>query len=208
MYRAVACCVVQWGWRSVPTHHEPTAVHFFRQFITDWRTVGAVAPTSSFARRAMLSPIDFSKVKVAVELGPGTGSITGEFLGRLRRDARLVAVEINEDFSQELKSRFRDPRLVVVNDSATELPGILRSLGHDGADCIVCSIPFANLGPDLRDAIVSSSYQGLCSDASLVALQYTPFVLPPLLKRHFGRHRLHFCMWNLPPALIYRATRA
>lgn len=188
------------------SQRSPPPVSFFGQFLRDWKTVGAVAPTSPFARRALIAAVDFSRARVVVELGPGTGSITRGILRRLSPDAKLIAVEISEDFCQALRRRFTDPRVVIEQDSATNLPAILQRNGFVHADAIICSIPFANLDEGLRNEILEAARKGLGPGGVMTALQYTPLVMPRLMRRHFGGYRTRFCLLNVPPALIYEAS--
>ncbi len=67
-----------------------------------------------------------------VEIGPGTGALTGELLSTLEK---LHAVEIDRDLAQELRRRFPEGRLVVHEADALEfdfdaLPAPLRVVGN------------------------------------------------------------------------------
>lgn len=179
------------------------------EFLSDWRTVGAIAPTSRFAQRAMLDVVEWQAVRLAVELGPGAGNITRSILARLRPDARLLAVEINERFVTEISRNVVDERLAVVHGSAVDLDEILSQDIFKGpqADVIISAIPFTSLTPSVRDAICQAVARALRDGGRLVALQYTPFVLPRLLARYFGPYTVRRCWLNLPPALIYTCTR-
>lgn len=183
-------------------------VKMLQAFIDDWRSVGSVAPTSRFVAKDMLDPIDFSKVKVAVELGAGVGNITRSMLRRMRPDARLVSVEINPRFIKHLRKTLHDPRLVLVEGSAEDLPRLLRQQGFDQADCIVCAIPFASLPKELRERICEASAACLAPGGKMTAVQYSNLVLPKLLRRHFGPFEVRVCWLNLPPAWIYECTLA
>jgi phospholipid N-methyltransferase len=185
---------------------EPKTVNILQEFVADWRVTGALVPTSPFARNALLDVIDFSTVRVAVELGPGTGAITEGMLERLAPDATLVAIEINAGFVSTLRERIRDPRLKVVEGSAADVDQIVSSLGLGHADCMVSALPFANLGEELRQAIMRAARATLHPGSPLVCLQYTPLYMPSLMAKHFGHYKSRLCLWNVPPAFIYRAS--
>jgi phosphatidylethanolamine/phosphatidyl-N-methylethanolamine N-methyltransferase len=46
---------------------------FIKQFWAEKKMVGSMTPSSRFLTQKMLKNIDFKKVKLIVELGPGTG---------------------------------------------------------------------------------------------------------------------------------------
>lgn len=174
-----------------------------REFLSDWKTTGAVAPTSRFTQRVMADCIDWSRVRTMVELGPGTGCVTRALLQRLRPDARLVAVEINPRFVEEVRRSIDDPRLQVVQGSAADLSGILRRLGMEPVDCVVSVLPFASLPPTLRDEVMGAVCSGLRPGGTFVAIQYTNLVMPKLMEAHLGSYRVKRSWLNLPPALVY-----
>ncbi|MBM3465833.1 MAG: methyltransferase domain-containing protein [Armatimonadetes bacterium] len=182
-------------------------MNVIKQFLSDWKTTGAVVATSQFTQATMLDMVDFSRIKLAVEFGPGSGAITKCILSRMRPDATLIGVEINPSFAEVLRERIADSRLEIVVDSATHLPAILEARGPGRADCVFSSLPFMNLPPDLRDEILQAAREGLKPGAQLVALQYTPWVLPRLLRRYFGGYHFRFNLLNVPPAFVYSAAR-
>ncbi|WP_242471959.1 class I SAM-dependent methyltransferase [Blastococcus sp. TML/C7B] len=119
-------------------------LRFFAAFVANPRQVGAVLPTSRSAVRDMLDLADVPAADLVVELGAGTGVQTGEILARLRPDARLVAVEIDQKLATALAKRYAgDDRLQVLADSAENVAAHL-----DGrrADVLVSALPFTSLG--------------------------------------------------------------
>ena len=74
---------------------------FLREFFKANRMVGSVLPSSRFLSGKMLAPIDFSKSKVVVELGPGTGVFTKALLKAMPQDSQLLVIELNEAFAAQ-----------------------------------------------------------------------------------------------------------
>lgn len=171
-------------------------------FLRDWRTTGSIAPSSRFLVNAMLAPVDMDKARLLVEFGPGTGCITEKLLAAMHPDARLVAVEINPVFVSRLRERLTDARLTVVEGSAADLPQILADLGLGGADAVLSGLPFLSLPRPLREDIVRATAAGLAPGGRFIAFQYSPLVLPRLLRRHFGNMSVKPVLINLPPALV------
>ena len=182
---------------------------YFQQFLRSPGTIGAVTPSSQALARAMTDQVDFSSARVVVEYGPGTGVFTHELLRRLRPDGHLVVVELHPDFHARLVNTFDDPRVHLVLGSATDIADHLRALGIQQADAVVSALPFANMPAGVRDEILSATRAVLAPGAPFVAVQYLPFALPPLLRRHFQHARIAtYCPANLPPAFVMVAADA
>src|ERR1700733_3523122 len=114
------------------------------EFLKDWRTTGTIAPSSRFLQKGLMDAVDFRHARLGVELGPGTGFDTRAILDLLRSDAHLVAVEINGRFVARLRDTIPDPRLMVVEDSAADLPAIQQRLNLGAPSSGVSGLPVAN----------------------------------------------------------------
>jgi len=119
--------------------------------VADFRTVGAVAPSSRYLTQAMLRSLPLKRARVVVEVGPGTGAMTQALLNLIPSDATLLAFEINSRFSRYLRSNVSDPRLDVINASALALRQETRRRGYDRVDAVVSSLALSFI-PDGRDA--------------------------------------------------------
>src|SRR5215510_4260621 len=132
----------------VSTKHPGRASQFFLfacNFVKHPNMVGWMLPSSPFVVDAVLEQVDWEKARVIVEYGPGVGTFTTKVLKRMRPDATLIALEINSDFCRFLSDSFDDPRLHLVQESATEVQGVLTRLGFNHADCVISGIPFKTL---------------------------------------------------------------
>src|SRR5882762_10164053 len=118
----------------VSTKHPSRASQFFlfaRNFVKYPNMVGWMLPSSPFVVDAVLKQVDWDKARVIVEYGPGVGTFTTRVLERMKADATLIAFEINPDFCHFLSDSVRDPRLRLVQESATEVQAVLARLGFD-----------------------------------------------------------------------------
>src|SRR6476646_11158879 len=75
---------------------------FFRESMRSLGPTASMSPSSRYLANALTKPIDFRRARTVVELGPGTGAVTNEILKRMRPDAKLFAVDINETFIDHL----------------------------------------------------------------------------------------------------------
>jgi len=178
---------------------------FARNFFKYPSMLGSVVPSSRFLVNQLMGQIDWERARVLVEFGPGVGTITREVLKRMRPDAVLLVIELNEEFVQYLGSTIRDPRLRVVHGSAAHVRRILAEHGLAPADYIISSIPYSLLPESLRREIVAESRHALKSEGSLLVFQYNRTLLP-YLKSSFGSVKLNFQLFNILPALIFHCT--
>lgn len=178
---------------------------FARNFFKYPAMLGSVVPSSRFLVKHLMAQIDWDRVRVLVEFGPGVGTITREVLKRMRPDAVLLVIELNEEFVEYLNSTIRDPRLRVVHGSATHVRRVLAEHGLARADTIISSIPYSLLPETLRRQIVAESRHALKAQGSLLVFQYNRRLLP-YLKSSFSTVRLNFQLFNILPALIFHCT--
>jgi phospholipid N-methyltransferase len=187
---------------NVPT----SAVGLFaRNFFKYPSMLGSIVPSSRFLVKDLMSEIDWDRARVLVEFGPGVGTITREVLKRMRPDAVLVVIELNEEFVQYLGATIRDPRLRIVHGSAAHVRRILTEQGLAPADCIISGLPYSLLPEELRKEIVAESRQALKAEGSLLVFQFSPSVLP-YLKSSFSSVKLGFQLFNILPARIFHCT--
>ncbi|MBN1092717.1 methyltransferase domain-containing protein [Blastococcus sp. TML/M2B] len=179
-------------------------LRFFAAFVANPRQVGAVLPTSRSAVRDMLDLADVPAADLVVELGAGTGVQTGEILARLRPDARLVAVEIDQKLATALAKRYAgDDRLQVLADSAENVAAHL-----DGrrADVLVSALPFTSLDGELRRRILDELPRLLGPRGVMVVIQYSPLMLGEF-RRRFRSVRWRITPWNVPPAFLFACSQ-
>jgi phospholipid N-methyltransferase len=187
---------------TVPT----SAVGLFaRNFFKYPSMLGSIVPSSRFLVKDLMSEIDWDRARVLLEFGRGVVTITREVLKRMRPDAVLVVIELNEEFVQYLGATIRDPRLRIVHGSAAHVRRILREQGLAPADCIISGLPYSLLPEELRKEIVAESRQALKAEGSLLVFQFSPSVLP-YLKSSFSSVKLGFQLLNILPARIFHCT--
>ena len=109
---------------------------FLKEFLNKNNQVGAIAPSSKYLTKKMMGDLSLSEANVVVELGPGTGVFTKKLLELIGPKTKLLVIEINTSFYNNLKQQFSDPRLTLVNGSATDLSLYLKQLRLSQADII------------------------------------------------------------------------
>lgn len=183
------------------------ALLFARNFFKHPKMLGSLIPSSPFLTEKLLDQVDWASAKVIVEYGPGVGNMTEAILKRMSYGAKLIAIEMNEDFVHFLNKNFYDPRLHVEQGSAEDVDKILARLGIPHADYVVSGIPYSTMPPAVRDAILRKTYQVLRPEGgAFIIYQFTRAVLP-YLKQVFGYVQQDFEPLNILPARIFYCTR-
>ena len=141
--------------------------------------------------------------KLAVELGPGTGGTTRALLRQMAPDAKLLAIEINPEFCGLIQRTINDPRLIVHEGSATEIPAALAEHGLANPDVILSGIPFSTMSHDLGTDILRSVRDSLGPNGRFVAYQFRDRV-HTLGREVFGQAEIQTELLNVPPMRIYR----
>lgn len=181
--------------RRRPTH--PLAL-FLKGFLKHPGMVGSVIPSSKALVNKVLAPVDWGRVKLFVEYGPGVGTFTAPILDRLPPDAELIAIDLNPDFVDFLRREVRDPRLRVVRGSGADVRRIMADLGHDKADYILSGLPFSTLPAGVGDAIAGETAAALQPDGAFLVYQVSGKV-SEFLAPHFAKLERGFEWLNIPP---------
>ena len=164
--------------------------------------LGSVIPSSRFLVNDLMAQVDWARARVIVEYGPGVGTITQQILRRMRQDALLVAIELNQDFVEFLRREVNDPRLVVLRGSASDARKLLASVGLSQADYVISGIPYSTLTDRARSEICAETRELVEPTGTHLVYQFTTAVLP-YLKSNFSLVQQDFQPWNILPARIF-----
>lgn len=179
---------------------------FAKGFFQHPNMVGWVLPSSPFLVDQVLKNVNWDRARVIVEYGPGVGAFTTRVLQRMSPDARLIALELNKDFYQFLNGSLKDPRLHLVQESATEIDAVLKRLGCGPADYIISGIPFKTLPDALRHTIVRKTHDVLGPEGSFLVYQFSD-VVRPYLENVFRKVSRDFELLNIIPARLFFCAR-
>ena len=181
---------------------------FLRRWLAHPLHIGAIAPSAPALARAMAraAQADVADGSLVVELGPGTGSVTRALLAAGVPEERLVLVERDRHLHAWLEGQF--PRANVLLSDARQLEEILPAGQVGRVSTVVSSLPLNSLPRSERDASVRAAFRVLSDGGSLVQYSYgVPSPLPCEALGLTGR-RFAFTAANLPPATVWRYSRA
>jgi len=122
---------------------------FLREYVRNFRTTGAILPSSRGLARALSRYVDGDRPKWILEVGPGTGAVTQEIIARMGPEDRLDLVELNGCFVRRLRERFETeaafqaaaPRCRIFHQAVEALPA------QPTYDVIVSGLPLNNFTP-------------------------------------------------------------
>src|SRR5262245_7255406 len=72
--------------------------------------VAAVTPSSKYLVERTVKAMALEQAKIVVEYGAAQGVMTKKILEKMRPDAKLLAIEFNEELYKELVAAVKDPR--------------------------------------------------------------------------------------------------
>lgn len=179
---------------------------FFRNWIQNPLAIGAVAPSGRSLAKLMATELGAgSRV---IELGAGTGTVTQAILDNGVRPENLVVVERDTQFLKILARRF--PGCPIVAADATALVDHVQA---DGApfDCVVSGLPLLLFSPEQKVRVLSQAFELLGPRGVLHQFTYAgrcPVERDLRTKLSIKSSLLGIAPFNLPPAFVYRLSRA
>lgn len=184
-----------------------TRIAFFRGFLQSPKDVGSVIPSSRYMERGIIDYAAPQQAKVVVELGPGTGGTTRALLDAMAPDARLLAIDLDPQFTR-IVARIGDRRLIVQNGSAADLRLLLAEHGLAAPDVVVSGIPFSTMPTPVGNTILAAVHAALRPGGAFIAYQFRPEVAR-LAEPLFGPAvRSELVVRNIPPMRIWRWEKA
>jgi phosphatidylethanolamine/phosphatidyl-N-methylethanolamine N-methyltransferase len=132
---------------------------FFREFLRNFHTTGAVLPSGRFLSMALTRYLrEPAGPRRVLEVGPGTGAVTQRIVASLGAEDRLDLVELNEAFVHRLRERFaHEPRFRAVADRATIHHMAVEELPQDAPyDLIISGLPLNNFSVALVTQILNT----------------------------------------------------
>jgi phosphatidylethanolamine/phosphatidyl-N-methylethanolamine N-methyltransferase len=177
---------------------------FFRSLLRDPRSVGAVAPSSPRLSRLVASSVS-PNASTILEVGAGTGAITGALLDRGIDPRRIFIIERDPELVDYLCARF--PRVRVRCGDAIHATAILREERVGKIDTLLSSLPIRNFKPKDQMALMRAMLRTLEPGGQLVQYTYGPNCPIPARPLGLRAECLGRVWMNLPPAAVWRFTR-
>ncbi|GGE24053.1 hypothetical protein GCM10011360_10680 [Primorskyibacter flagellatus] len=164
--------------------------------------VSAIAPSSAAVARKMTEGVEHVEGPI-VEIGPGTGSFTRAILERGVAPERLILMELNPRFCEELTRKF--PGVTVLNRPAQEI----EKIGVTNLGCVISGVPVL-ARPQIQREVVGHAFNVMAPDGVFVQITYSPNApIPEDVQASMGITAVkRGTVWaNLPPARVFEFRR-
>lgn len=182
---------------------------FLREFCRNWKTVGAVAPSSPNLARRMMESAEVWKARHVLELGPGTGALTAAIVDAMPHSAQYLGIDLNEPFVRKLRRRW--PHLRFETGAAQEFNFSAYLEESPPFDVIVSGLPWTAFPTSLQQSILGHVLPHLKPEGRFATFAYWGFHWLPSGRRF--RRLLHdqlpgvetsrVVFANVPPAFVY-----
>jgi phospholipid N-methyltransferase len=151
---------------------------FFQQFIQNYHSTGAIAPSSRWLAAALARQIDATagqgRPRQILEVGPGTGAVTESLVERLEPQDTLTLVELNEKFVEHLRRRFLEEepfrrvagQTQILHQPVEELPP------GSQFEHVVSGLPLNNFGVELVERILATFERLIAPGGTLSFFEY------------------------------------
>jgi len=179
---------------------------FLKSWFKDPKLIGAVAPSGRALAKLMSTGL--RPGARVIELGAGTGTVTEALLRTGVRPEDLYLLERNDAFFDILTRRF--PRCPLVPADALQLRERFADALHS-FDFVVSGLPLLLFTPEQKSDLIEQVFDVLSPTGAYQ--QFTYGARCPLgrgIRDRLGLKRtlLGFAALNIPPAFVYRFSRA
>lgn len=176
-------------------------------------TVGAVLPTSEHVARAVAEVVPARGEPKVLELGPGTGALSGALRDRLPAGSDHFAVEIDPELVRFLNSD--KPWLDVIEGDARQLTRLLAGTERTQVDAVISSIPWTLLPAEQQREVLGQVAEVLKPTGVFTTVTYlttlwrsNTVAFTKLLRETFEEVLPRSAVWrNVPPARVYVCRR-
>jgi len=180
-------------------------IGFFLMWLRRPSRLGAVLPSGRALARAMAERIDPRAPGAVVELGGGTGSITGAILRAGVAPSDLIVVEREAKLCATISARY--PGVRVLCADARDLKRLLARAGVTTVKAVVSGLPLLAMEQRDRRRVLREVFSVLGEAGEFLQFTYGP--AQPVSQRTRNRlgivgKREEWILSNLPPAAIWR----
>lgn len=186
---------------------------FFKQLLMHPRETGAIIPSSKELSQLIMDTARLSKKKCVVELGSGTGVFTKGIVREISSLCVFFCLEINLEFVKETINNC--PSAIVYHAPAKEIKKYLLKHKQNTCDCIISSIPWANLNQNLQEELLNEIYESLEKGSEFITFSYLHGLFLPSgikfrkkLNMKFKHVQQTKMIWkNFPPACVLHCKK-
>lgn len=182
--------------------------------------IGAWFRTSKYLSDKLIRDTAVNRAKNIVELGAGDGAVTKHIVENMPENAILTVFEKNKDLYDRLEdyiNKFEGSdreRIITINDSVENMDKHIDKYGISNIDSMISTLPWSNFTPEFQEEILSMTNEKMNSQGIFGSIAYFPGNLwgngrefPYALKENFEEVYTSFVLRNLPPSIVYNASK-
>jgi len=191
-----------------------SAATFIKELRHNWKTIGAVAPSSPALAGRMMEAAGVWQARRVLELGPGTGALTAAIADTMPHESEYLGIELNDTFVQQLRARY--PRMRFECADAQQFDFSQMLAGDEKFDVVISGLPWTAFPRGLQESILGNVLPHLTPGGCFVTFAYWGFHQLPggrqfrslLHELTHGVETTRVVWGNLPPAFVYIARKA
>lgn len=181
---------------------------FIKAMLKNPLSVGAVTPSSRALAQEIVKGIAPTRDSMILELGVGTGAVTGAIAELLPDFESYLGIEIDPKLTSYVQAQF--PNLNFVNMDACGASDLHKKLKLGNVRYILSGIPFVSLPKEVSQKIFDEIGMFMKNGCEFRTFQYVHGYYSPPAKRlrdymneHFGpMHKSPVVIRNIPPAVV------
>lgn len=175
---------------------------FAYNFLKSPRQIGAVCPSSHYLASTLVKAALSEAEGLIVDLGAGTGVVTGKLLEYGVPSHSIVAVERCSTFAAGFQRKY--PGVLALEADACRLTSLLQQFRPDvPVRAVISSLPFCTLPPDIRREVSAQIATVLRQRGGLlIQYSYAWWMHFPLRRYGFAPRQRYFVFRNVPPAIV------
>ena len=176
---------------------------FFRRWIRNPLQMGSIVPSSPALCRRVARQVRRAPDEAVLELGAGTGVISGALLASGVPAERLFVVEIVPSMAAHLRSIL--PGVNVIEGDARALPSLLPPEWHGRIGTVVCGIPLVLL-KKIEQRRFIDAIEAVAPGRGFLHYSYCATSPLPAQAHALAKRREAWTPLNFPPASVWRYT--
>lgn len=191
-----------------------SAATFIKELRHNWKTIGAVAPSSPALAERMMEAAGVWQARRILELGPGTGALTTAIADTMPHASEYLGIELNDTFVQQLRPRFPKLRFECADAQHFDYSQVLAA--DEKFDAVISGLPWTAFPRGLQESILGKVLPHLAPGGCFATFAYWGFHQLPggrqfralLHELTHGVETTRIVWGNLPPAFVYIARKA
>lgn len=176
-------------------------LRFFRTWATSPLKMGAVSPSSRAFARMMIQHGRPDPEGYTLELGPGTGVVTGELIAAGIPPERIVSVEYEDHFAELLRERY--PGVNVIRGDAFDLDSTLGDFRDTTFSAVMSCVPVVTLPEKRRIPYIEDLLDRCREGGNVTQLSYSPVPPQKSVPGSFVVRGSKWVTFNLPPGRVW-----